>query len=260
MATAAAIKPDRTVMFGSLKWNWHRIRKAAVLTRPVDDRANGRFHVFVAKGAGLQFSPGESVRLRQRNPREALGLAPVTSIVEFVVESIDPNNVGDPNDAFSMTIVLKNESIGIDVRPFGAGSLIYLPFAFPPGGFERPYLTLVSPAAERIMTAIGGTMSGKACDPADRQRSQQRIQIPQLPLADLTAQAPMLDWTRIIGAYYGGAHDDCGTLHPAGSCFMRTGVDGITLFCAACRFALVDRIDPAQHWRNDREYQREYLL
>ncbi len=49
----------------------------------------------------------------------------------------------------------------------------------------------------------------------------------------------------------------CGTLHPAGSCFMRTGVDGITLFCAACRFALVDRIDPEQHWRNDREYERE---
>jgi hypothetical protein len=260
MATSAALKPDRTVMFGSLKWNWHRIRKAAVLTRPVDDRANGRFRVFVAKGAGLQFSPGESVRLRHRDPREALGLAPVTSIVEFVVESIHPNNINDPNDAFSMTIVLKNESIGIDVAPFGAGSLIYQPFAFPPGGFARPYLTLVSPAAERIMTAIGGTMSGKACDSADVKRGRQPIQIPQLSREELTAIAPMLDWTRIVGAYYGGAQDYCGTLHPAGSCFMRTGVDGITLFCAACRFALVDRVDPAQHWRNDLEYEREYLL
>ena len=44
-------------MFGSLKWNWHRIRKAAVLTRAVDDRANGTFHVFVAKGAGFSSHP-----------------------------------------------------------------------------------------------------------------------------------------------------------------------------------------------------------
>jgi len=79
-------------------------------------------------------------------------------------------------------------------------------------------------------------------------------------MTELTAIAPMLDWTRIVGAYYGGAQDYCGTLHAAGSCFMRTGVDGITLFCAACRFALVDRVDPAQHWRNDLEYEREYLL
>jgi hypothetical protein len=32
------------------------------------------------------------------------------------------------------------------------------------------------------------------------------------------------------------------------------------VFCAACRFALVDRIDPEQHWRNDLEYEGDYFL
>jgi hypothetical protein len=260
MRSDAGLDGNRAVMFGSLKWNWQRIRKASVLTRPVDDRANGKFHVFLAKGAGNQFATGDSVRLRQRDPKGTLDVSPVTSIVEFVVESIHPDNIDDPNDKLNMTMVLKNESIGIDVSPFGAGSIVYLPIPFPAGGFARPYLTLVSPAAERIMTAIGGTMSGKACDTSDMKRFRARVQLPTLSWDELEAHVPMRIWTTIVGAYYGGAQDACGVLHPAGSCFMRTGVDGFTVFCAACRFALVDRIDPEQHWRNDLEYEGDYFL
>ena len=52
----------------------------------------------------------------------------------------------------------------------------------------------------------------------------------------------------------------CEILHPAGSCFMRTGADGISLFCAACRYTLVDRINPEQHRRNDLDYEKDYFL
>ena len=64
------VNPDKSVSIGSLKWNWHRIRKASVITRPIVDMFNGLFRVFVAKSLGLQFKPGEAVRLRRRVPRE----------------------------------------------------------------------------------------------------------------------------------------------------------------------------------------------
>jgi hypothetical protein len=41
---------------------------------------------------------------------------------------------------------------------------------------------------------------------------------------------------------------------------VRTGIDGITVFCQVCRFALVDFIDPEQHRRIDRDYDEEYHL
>ena len=118
--TDKALKPDRSVMFGSLKWNWHRIRKASVLTRPVNNTLpNGRFHVFVREATRVCSSRlGRASAFATGNCAQSLRASPVTSIVEFVIEAIHPHNVDDPQDTANITIVLKNVSLGIDVAPF----------------------------------------------------------------------------------------------------------------------------------------------
>jgi IgA Peptidase M64 len=260
MAPNAVLNADKTVRISQIKWNWHRVRKASVITRPIHDLNNGTFRVFVAKGSGFQFR-GESVRLRKREPRQRIGFDPPTSNVEFAVESVHADNLDDSQDTLNMTVVIKNVSIGIDVDPFKPGSLIYVPTRAPgpAPGIDGPILTIVSPAAERIMAAIGGPMNGKDCDAADPALAD-HVQVPRLPIDQLPTFAPLSTMTTIVGVYHGGGQMGCDAMHPAGSCFMRTGIDGITVFCQVCRFALVDLIDPEQHQRIDRDYDEEYTL
>ena len=110
------------------------------------------------------------------------------------------------------------------------------------------------------MAAIGGTMSGKDCDTSDMEAFRATVQIPRLPINQLPSFAPRSDMTTIVGAYYGGAQVACEVGAPAGSCFMRTGSDGFTIFCPVCRYALIDLIDPEQHWRNDLDYDKESTI
>jgi hypothetical protein len=126
----------------------------------------------------------------------------------------------------------------------------------------RRYLTLVSPAAELIMTRIGGTMTGVACD-IDRQIKQMEekagMQVPNLP-ADFMTSIPSKDLPEIVGVYFGGGQYACGVLHPTGTCMMRNDHDDETKFCAVCRYVLVEHIDPDQHWAIDRDYEKKYRL
>ena len=39
---------------------------------------------------------------------------------------------------------------------------------------------------------------------------------------------------------------------------MRDTSDDASRFCPVCRYALVDRIDPDQHWWIDRDYEKAY--
>ena len=261
MQATDALNSDKTVKIEALKWNWHRIRKASVITLPSKQQLDGMLRVFVARNGGHRFARGDKVRFRARDPRAALSANPVTSATEFAVEAVHPNNLGTPQDLANMTIVLRNPT-AIDVSAFGPGSLIYLPIAAPEPVLSptRPYLTLVSPAAERIMAAITGTMSGKDCDVTNMEFLRARVQLPQLPLNDPLTHQLSSELSTIVGAYFGGAEAACEVLHPAGSCIMRTGVDSFSQFCPVCRYALVDLIDPEQHWQNDRDYDTHYFL
>jgi len=261
MLSAVALNPDRSIEPSRIKWNWHRIRKASVITLPIVDMQDGTFRIFVAKGPGFQFAERDVVRLRQRVPRLPIGADPVTSSTEFTVQSVHPTNLSDPQDELNMTIVIKKSPGTVDVSPFKPGSLIYIPVPAPASVTpSRPYLTLVSPAAERIMAAIGGTMSGKDCDISNMEAFRARVQMPRLPLSELLKSPLLSRMPTMVGAYYGGAQVACEVLHPAGSCIMRTGTDHYTVFCPVCRYALIDLIDPEQHWRNDRDYDKEYAL
>jgi hypothetical protein len=175
---AANLPPDNPLKFkvgyDQIKWNWPRIRKASVLMRSLGMRSGGLYLAFVRKRADNPFAPGDTVRLRQRDPRKALGRDPVISNVEFVVDSISPDDLDPPHDPALMTIVLKNETIGINVDQFGAGSIVYMPIAaaagaYPPDPLDpvpmaHPYLTLVGPGGERLMNSTRSTMQGAHCD------------------------------------------------------------------------------------------------
>jgi hypothetical protein len=159
-----------------------------------------------------------------------------------------------------MTIVLRNDSFLVDVTPFGPGSIVYLPVPAPqPRDLAKPHLKLVSPVAERIMSKIGGSMTGTACD-ITQQLSEfgSYTQVP-LPPVDPNINVPAKDLPQLVGAYFGG-YFACGVLHPTGHCMMRSQFDDAVQFCHVCRYALVEQIDLEQHWAIDLEYEKKYRL
>jgi hypothetical protein len=257
------------VRYERIKWNWPRIRKASVLRRSLGLRPGGLYLAFVRKRADNPFAPGDTVRLRQRDPRKVLGRDPVISNVEFVVDSISPDDLDPPHDAALMTIVLKNESIGINVDQFGAGSIVYMPIAaaadaYPqetdplhPVPMAHPYLTLVAPGGERLMNKTGSTMQGANCDNSDF--SPNIGGSPQVPAAE-DPKIPSKDLPRVVGVYFGGSLWACGILHPTGRCVMRDSSDEASPFCPVCQYILVDRLDPEKHSLIDQDYETKYPL
>jgi hypothetical protein len=253
---AEKINPDL------IKWNWHRIRKAAVIALPIDNRVDGTFRVFVRKGSGFQFEPGQYVRLRQRVPRTVINRDPKTSNVEFRVESIHAENLNNTSDPFNMTVVIKNDSPLVDTAPFGPGSLMYLPVPTPldPPPAFRPYLTMVSPLAERVMNKIGGSMTGTVCEIEwETMWNGLQTQTPIIGLPDPDIVIPPQQLPELVGAYFGGSYA-CGVLHPTGQCMMRNDWDEQSTFCPVCRYVLVEQINPEKHWDIDREYEKKYRM
>ncbi len=254
-----------TVIVDKIKWNWHRIRKASVLTRAIVPKQNGIFHVFVGPGEAFQFTArdpttqraGDKVRLRGRKRHEVIGDPgrSVTSTVEFEILEIHDTNLDDPGDKRNMTIVLKADG-AVDVAPFGPDSIVYIPVPAPDAirTPQRPYLTLVPPAAERILAKIGGPLNGKVCATADVAAGA--------PIEkDPTGKTPDNILTHLVGVYFGGDRFDCGITHPVAACLMRTSESspegtpaGVSALCPVCRYALVDFVNPDQHWANDRDY------
>ena len=252
--------PDKhKVRYDQIKWNWHRIRTAAFLARPLGLRLGGLYLAFVRKRSVNPFAKGDPVRLRQRDTRKVIGNDPVVSNVEFVVDSVSPDDLDPPHDPALMTLVLKNESIGINAEAFGAGSVVYVPIPAPEphDPVLHPYLTLVGPGGERLMDKAGSTMQGAVCDTDFL--SPNTGTGPQVPAEeDPLRKIASVDRPGVVGVYYGGRLYACGILHPTGHCMMRNSGDDSERFCPVCRYALVDRIDPDQHAWINLDYEKQY--
>ena len=247
-AAAIVLKADGSVRLDKIKWNWHRARKAVVTTGKIVPLGGKRFQVPVGFAAGFQLAVGEAVLLRKRVQRAVIKGAPKTS-VEFKIESLGAD--GDK-------IVLAATASVSSLDDFGAGSVLYKPFAAPSDVVPaRPYLTLVSPAAERIMRdAIKGPLNGVACNAAMNAAIRASAEVPAA--ADPLNRVKPQDLVSLVGVYHGGAAFACGVLRPAGQCMMRGTHDMFTVFCPVCRFVLVEQIDPEQHRHVDYEYQKAY--
>ena len=248
---ASVLGADQKVLINQIKWNWPRIHKAAVLTGKVQPTGSNTFDVPVEPKHGLQFTAGDPALLRLRLPRVVV--APAFQVImsgECKVDSVSADG----------SIVSISRTAGtLDLSVFDAPSILFVPLRAPPTLQPfRPYLTLVSPLAERIMAANGSTMSGKLCNPDDP-RNWNPVHAPRLPSA-VGDFGPPNSLPRLVGVHFGGGGFACGIVHPAGSCKMRSGSNSYSRFCQVCQYVLVEQIDPAQHARIDRDYERDYTL
>jgi hypothetical protein len=271
LTTEAAVKDaNGVVSLDQIKWNWHRIHKSAAFTRPLVARLNGLFHCTVRGGIGLRFAERDKVLLRRRVPDTALGRAiAVVSPIEFEVKKVHKTNINDNSDALNMTIEIQADDPSIDsalmVATFGLG-VMYVPVPAPQTVEPaRKYLTLIPPAAERILKSTGLTMTGSTCDLNADGR------IVHAPVADPEGKLVSTVTPHVVGAYFGGKRHSCGVLRPTGMCMMRDHTlepeqfnqlkkapQGISKFCVVCSYVMVDFLDPDQHWRIDRDYATWY--
>lgn len=253
MYASDVLKPDGvTADIAKIKWNWHRIAAASLLTGAINPLGGENYEVPVAPKSGFRFRSTQpmSVFLRQRARLKAFPTDRKTS-EECKVVSVS---------ADGSIVKISRASGTLDLHDtFPAGSILYAPVPAPvilqP---PRPFLTIVSPLVERLM-AKSGTLSGKSCNLSDETVYGARVQAPVLS-TELDNFGPMNALPRIVGVYYGGQEFACGVVHPAGSCQMRNGFDAYTHFCHVCQYALADQIDPEQHGLVDRDHGKFYTL
>ncbi len=240
-----------------IKWNWHRITKAAVVeAKAVVDDAN--FLIAVSTGHGLQFSDGDRVLLRARTWGARLLKTTTTLANAKLLQVVGPREASrvrvKPAPGSTATLA--------DVQAFGPGSILYIPTPAP-GAWKTatyPFAEMVAPNIKQHITTtqlpltkrppdpIGSVVDGRQVDGGD-------TQIPRLDGVDLPS---CTESPRIIGLYEGGDLFSEGIFHPAGKCMMRETNVGDAEFCFVCRYILVDMIDPFKHFQIDRDYGKKY--
>ncbi|HEU5077597.1 MAG TPA: M64 family metallopeptidase [Opitutaceae bacterium] len=250
--TLAATVLDPTtgaVRFDRIKWNWHRIQRSSVITGPITKLDIDRFTVPIPTTSVPWFSVGDAVVLRKRERLKPLGLAPKVS-PELKVVDVSPNRD---------LLTIRAAVAGLDLSAFTPGSLIFTPVPAPATVQPpRPYLTLVSPAAERMMTVIGGALNGKACDVNAQLDAGSGAQVADA--ATLPDNLKPFAKPELVGVYHGAARYACSIFRPTGNCMMREHELDSARFCRVCAYTLIEQIDPQKHWWLDRDYQKDYPL
>jgi hypothetical protein len=255
---AAQVRP----LDGSkLKWVWHRIAKAGVLTgNPTPDGA-GKFKLPVKAKHVALFKADDEVLIRLR------ALAPATATsVRLKVTGTDAG-------------ILKVTSLGgtgQSPTAFPAESVVYVPVK----GSDGKPLLFVSEKIRTHLTTSGqplnaptGAAKTRPCDPTKPISGY--APGTNLP-SGITLKAGMhKGW--IVGAYEGGIGTQCGIYHPTGACMMNENrgeqdptdphvsstdprVDYLVrdkayVFCPVCRYVIVDAIDPTRHKALDDWYR-----
>lgn len=243
LTTLPGVSGPAGISAALIKWNWHRARKAAVLSaQPTPEGAN--FRINLLNVGGLQFAVNDRVHLRPRQWKQVIGrLAPS-----------GPLTVVAPRDATGNSVLVSGALVPAN---FGAGSVLYLPVPNPAAA-GAPY-GLVSPRVAQFIEANHRPLTRWPCNPADQQGDASpgvpRGSATQMPEFNAFDSISHRNDARVIGLYSGGARLGCGIFHPAGQCLMRNdSAAARSEFCHVCRFILVDAINPDVHWWIDREY------
>jgi hypothetical protein len=238
---------------GEIKWNWHRIRKAAVIDGDITVE-NGGFRVPLILGQASQFEEGDQVLLRARVKGSPLQKRQTTlsdgKLLKVVEALTDSSVVVEPVAAVPFD-ALKTEILG----DYKKGSILFIPTPAPDS-----IRSAVIPFARMVATNIQGSIEGNnrplTVDPCVFDDSD--VQQPKLTGVNLPGVLCFKHKTRIIGLYSGGDEWSCGIFHPAGQCMMRDSDDADSEFCAVCRYILVDFINPFRHFEIDRDYAEIY--
>jgi hypothetical protein len=251
---------------GQIRWNWHRVRKAAVVSGAPSGNAP-TFTIPVVLGHGLQFDPGDSARpgdtvlLRLRRPGELLAKA-------NAVKLGGPLRVVAPIAADAVT-VQATPGVNItlaDLQAFTPGSILFLPVAAPASVLSAayPFAEMVAKNVKDLISKNHDVLFHQAAGDArtDDIKNDRDIQHPDLDgiTPALPKQFNGKDRARIVGLYEGGARYAHGVFHPTGICVMRNHRVGSNQFCAVCRYVMVDFINPFQHFEIDLDYDNIYPL
>jgi hypothetical protein len=255
--TSEAAVLDSTNKFRAdlVKWNWRRIRKAAVIRELVVPPPSGTdFAIKVLTGHALQFVAGDKIRLRAREWKKALNRDPFESATEL--EFVSSNATGD-----EMTV--RGVPGPLDPLKLPVGSIAYIPLPAVDGtpGDAR----LIAPKIAAFMQDNNRPLTAWPCDPAAHlglnAEGRRRGSQPQIPA--FNGYTGMRAWTHrndvhVVGLYAGGRLRGCGIYHPTGYCMMRNSHSDTSAFCPVCRFVMVDLIDPFKHFEIDRLYAAMY--
>lgn len=238
-----------------IKWNWHRIKKAAMLSGDIQDAGGGKFRVPLVLGQGFQFAIGDTVHFRFRQyptpliknpklspPLEITDPAPVAEAIHVKLKAGAVFNY--PNLVAAAQFI--NE--------FKQGSIIYIPVEAPASvkTNDYPYAEIVGKNIKDYITANHKPLTAFP-SVIDTNNIQQPI-IPGVSLPDCFNK----NRPRIVGLYSGGDTYHKGYFHATGNCMMRDDHTDGREFCAVCSYILTDTIDPYKHFETDREYQKIY--
>jgi hypothetical protein len=255
---------------GRIKWNWHRIRKAAVISDRILE-AGDAFRVPLETGQGKQFQVGDRVMLRLRIPGTPLGKGPRTfgdktkgqelqiveqpEISQLVlpgdVESYKRGDLQYIGAAAGSTVTFAG------VQDFRRGSVLYIPTpAAATVPASHPYAELVAWNIKEHITAKNKPLTPRPCVLETESDAAKKKIIAQWPILDDVKIRAVWAY-KIVGLYAGGAHYACGIFHPTGWCMMRRSRFDHSAFCAVCRYVLVDMINPYHHFAIERDHAED---
>jgi hypothetical protein len=250
-----------------IKWNWHRIYKAAVLSADLPDAAGGEWKVNLRLGQGFQFAVGDTVHFRfriypkgpEKNPKISVALAVTEKSSDYVKVKVK----APATDTTYPTAL--NYPAGSLVQPdqfkatFKAGSILYIPKPAPESVRNQVYCAeMVASNIKKFITDNHRPLT----DPAVKYPNSEEQQ-PNFEFSGALSKPDLPDCfsrnrPRIVGLYEGGMLYRKGIYHPTGNCIMRDNHTDGREFCAVCRYILVDIIDPYKHWEIDQSYEKIY--
>ena len=252
-----------------IKWNWHRITKAALIVPNKNDPAKppitesaGQFEIPVRLGHGLQFQKGDKVLLRLRKWKEPLQKKPDTLNVDQLLEVIEIKKfefgITDPPPRDRIVVQpVDAGSVNLgQLERFREGSILYLPTPAPESvrdPTKYPFAEMVPLNIKQAITGQNRPLTPVPC--MDIPGFFQ--QLPDLKDIEVNLRGKFFK-PFVVGLYEGGATHTCGVMRPAGQCMMRNSHEEHAFFCPVCRYVVVDFVNPFVHFQIDREYQFIY--
>lgn len=248
-----------------IKWNWHRISKAALIgpdkndpTKPPITENSGQFEIPLRLGHGLQFVTGDKVLLRVRKWNEPMQKKPDTLTLAQLLEVIEIKKfepgVTDPppRDRIVVRPVNAGAVTLAELKRFQEGSIVYLPTPAPESvrdAVNYPFAEMVPLNIKQAITSQNRPLTAMPCIDT----TGAFMQLPDLTNIEVNLRGKFFK-PFIVGLYEGGGKDTCGIMRPAGKCMMRAHYEEHAFFCPVCRYVIVDFINPFVHFEIDREY------
>jgi hypothetical protein len=249
-----------------IKWNWHRISKAALIvpnkndpTKPPITESAGQFEIPLRLGHGLQFDKGDKVLIRLRKWNEPLQKKPDTLSLAQLLEVVEIKKfefgVTDPppRDRIVVRPVNAGSVTLAQLERFKEGSIVYLPTSAPESvrdPVNYPFAEMVPLNIKRAITDQNRPLTPVPCIDATGAFQQ----LPDLTNIEVNFRGEFFFRSFIVGLYEGAGKDTCGIMRPAGKCMMRAHYEEHAFFCPVCRYVIVDFINPFMHFEIDREY------